>query len=530
MKLRSLIFFFLIINVSIIANTKYITYVEHDVGKDEFNNFLAQRAIFSLLESPDGLILGGTAGGALGKAILFCYDPLLEYNPGYMNGNNPKVIFSKTVSSNYVDYYNTLGVSLIRSNSIPDTVYFVLQGSFDAASTIPYKIMMIDYDKIHDDFSSTECIDLGNSPNGLAFVTAFSYNDTYLAIAGDPGSGGKVEFFDIRTNSFVNTSIDIMSITSNRDYRILSLASHGTDFYAGTLTINNPAEILKIDKDFHSSVLFQPDLTYFDNDSTSPLITIVPALHTFNDKLYAGTESTSNLFGGMVFYYDLLTDTPKLLGKAVNNTHTYGIQDLTDYNGEVYGSTKAEYNKINVNDKNSWGRIFKISSSDSIMETQLIDYRGEIPDYNPAIIPSICPSHSTNDIIFGTQATYIGNNYVNYGGLMGKTDFYPPNVPKCLSIIKKDSLHFHIKLAPAGDDMDYGNASYYEIKGASDRIISPIEYMSLKTIAFSTSSNLEIETLYYPFLYFKAYDNVMNVSSMGVIENNFFSAKLYPNP
>ncbi|MCD6579645.1 T9SS type A sorting domain-containing protein, partial [bacterium] len=42
--------------------------------------------------------------------------------------------------------------------------------------------------------------------------------------------------------------------------------------------------------------------------------------------------------------------------------------------------------------------------------------------------------------------------------------------------------------------------------------------------------NLEIETLYYPFLYFKAYDNVMNVSSMGVIENNFFSAKLYPNP
>lgn len=525
MKIKFFLFF-IILSIVVFGNTKYITYIEHETSQDEFNLFHSQRAIKKLVQSPDGLIIGGTGGiSGSGNAILFYYDPSLPYSPSDVKGGNPRSLLS--VQSDYSAYHNILGITLIQENSIPDTIYFVIQGSYDTGSTIPYKICMLDYEKIHDANVSSEYIDLGNSPNGLKYITGFSNNDTYLAIAGDPGSGGKIEFFNIKTNSFINTSVDILSVTSNRDYRALSLTSDGQNFFAGTLTINNPAEILKIDKNFNTTVLFQPDISYFDNVNTA--YTVISALHIFNNKLYAGTESPSSEHGGMIFYYDLLSNTPKLLGKATNNTHTYGIQAFTGHNGEIYGSTKAEYDKTNVNNKNSWGRIFKISENDSITETNLIDYRGEFPEYNPAIIPTICSSWKTNDIIFGTEATDNGTNYVNYGGLMGKTDFYPPSVPKCLDITKKDKI-YHVKFAVTGDDYDLGNASYYEIKGALDRIVSPIEYMSLKTLAFSPSSDLKIGTLYYPFFYFKAYDNVMNVSSMGVIENNFYTAKIYPNP
>jgi hypothetical protein len=523
MKKINIIIFF-IASVIIFCNTRYVTYDPNDPSIP-LKSFMGEYVIWSLTESPAGLIFGGTGGSADGgKGILFYFDPELDlpYNPTSSIGGYPRALVTL---STLTIYTNIKAIEILSKNSTSDSILFIADINWNQPGN--YGIFKMNYDEIYKDIPGYQKVD--ESPNNMKVIDAVTAGPPrtnkypLIYISADDGSGtAMIEVFDPETMSFIDTMAkDIHSETGNRDYWFVSATSDSENVYFGSccLTAAIP-RILKLDKDNTLSELFLPESSFFGNDNHN--FKMIFALKYYNGKIYGGTSSPSTEYGGRVFYYDLIEKKGVELGRATVNSETYKITDLVELNGEIYGGTHSTGKSSGYGN----GRIFKIAADNTIYEEELTDYRITYKYYNPAIIQTLVTSHKINDVFFGT---FLCVPYT-YGGLIGAVDFYPPAPPKIRYIIKKGNKYY-VYFTNTGDDAYDGNATYYELKGGFDSLEKdPDAVNDAEILATSTGNYFVIDNLFYPYFYISAYDNVHNRSIYSEAISHFIDLKIFPNP
>ena len=525
MKKINIIFFFLI-SIIIFCNTRYVTYDPNDATYP-LRSFFEESVIWFLTESPDGLIFGGTGGSAAGgRGILFYFDPELDllYNPSSAIDGYPRalVILSTTI------YTNIKAVEILSKNSIPDSILFIADINWN--DTGNYGIFKMNYAEIYKDMPVYQKV--GESPNNMKVIDAVTVGPPrvneypLIYISTDNGSEtpaiAMIEVFDPETMSFIDTMAkDIHSETGDRDYLFVSATSDNENVYFGSCCITTAIpRILKLDKDNTLSELFLPDSSFFGNDNHS--LKKISALKYYNGKIYAGTSSPSTIYGGSIFYYDLIEKKGVDLGRATTDSKTIEITNLVELNGEIYGGIKSEPDSPYFGN----GRIFKISSDNIIYEEELTDYRITYKYYNPTIIQALVASHRINEIFFGTFLWYP----YTCGGLIGAVDFYSPAPTKIRYTIKKKD-RYYVYFTDTGDDYYDGNATYYELKGGFNSLKKdPDAVQDAEILATSTGNYFVIDNLFYPYFYISAYDNVHNRSIYSEAVSHFIDLKIFPNP
>ncbi len=516
-----------------IHSTRYITWNESGSGlTQKLKPFLGENEITTLVNSPDGLIFGGTGSGfTAGSAILFYFDPTLikDYSYGYAPDDYPRAIIQLSTTT---IYRNIMAIQVLQTNSIPDTILFVAE---TGDGSDKYALYSIDYEAIISDTPYDYLHKVIESPNGCVYVTAFglgpqrSGKNPLLYIAADNGvTDSHVEVFDPETMSFVDTmSFGVYSETSAKDYLGYSFTSDDTYAYMGTLTYNNIARILRLHPDGSWDELFQPTLEYFRNDDTTPTLqTAISAMEYYNGRIYCGTSSLSTKYGGNLFYYDTALSTGSIIGLSGPETRTFSVSDLDEWDGEIYGATIAEEKPDTTTNYIGCSRIFKISSSGIIDSREVLDYR--IPAtsyYNPSRISAICKSPLSRDIVFGTE--YIGGQ--DYGGLIGLTDFYPPSAP-AIKRIEKHEGRYRIYISPTGDDYLFGEATEYRISGGDSALADNPFGMKTPIETTDYGDYLEVFSIDHPYLYIRAFDNVYNYSSFADVQFTLSNIKVFPNP
>ncbi|MCK5224084.1 hypothetical protein KAR04_04900, partial [Candidatus Calescamantes bacterium] len=517
-----------------IHSTRYITFDDSEPFL-KLKAFLGENIITFLVNSPDGRIFGGTGSGADGgNAIIFHFDPTLitDYSYGYGSQYYPAALLR--LAAQVPPYKNIRGISILETDSQPDTILVFADVEYDIAQTQPYGIFALDYDLIYST-DVVSAVKIGTSAKDLKYISAFSPGpersgkNPLLYIAAD-SDGGWVEVFDPETMTFIDTmAFDIRSATADIDYLGNSFACDGTDVFLGSLSIGSTAKIFSLHQDGSGDLLFAPGIEFFRNDDTAPTLqTGISAMEYYNGRIYCGTLSASTKYGGNLFYYDLTQSTGAIIGDAYAGTKTLSVTDMMEWDGEIYGATGTKITETDTyGNPIGYSRLFKISSSGSIDSREMLDYRApSTVYYNPSWISAICKSPLSRDIVFGTN--YNGGEDL-FGGLIGLTDFYPPSAP-AIKRIEKHEGRYRIYISPTGDDHLFGEATEYRISGGDSALADNPFGMKTPIETTDHGDYLEAFSIDHPYLYIRAFDNVYNYPSFADVQFTLSNIKVFPNP